>query len=431
MSSPRRSSARAALAQPAYRRLYISSFASNIGSWMQTVIIGPFALSLTNGSSLFVAMLMGAQMGPLLLLSIPGGAMAGRVQRRKQYMISNHLLQILCALFLAVVASSDQPNKWLVWLGVLGGGIANAFNAPMFQSVMPELVGKENIAGAVSLGSAQMNGSRVVGPVLLAAIASFMVVTPTMVFLFNAVSFLTVIWALATISIPGPPAQRDSDAMGFAQLAVGVREARATPVLQRVLLMMFTFSFACLAYVTLFPAIAEGMLHMNSKSSTYNLIYATWGVGALCGALSLSTILARVDARRLPQVLLLGFALCAALWTTLRSVSPVLFVLLFVLGFCYFGTTTALNTVLQENLTRRNRPYVMSLWFMSFGGTVPLAGLWAGSVMDSRIGSERGAMVVLLVAAGVAVLLAFKGDLRDLAGRPLPGTPAAGSTPEY
>jgi MFS family permease len=392
---------------------------------MQTVVIGPYALALSGGKASFVAYLMAAQLGPLLLLSIPGGALAGRIQRRRRYMINMQLVQIAFALFLAITAAT-QPNKWFVFCGVLGGGISNALNAPLYQSVLPELVGRENIAGAVSLGSAQINGSRVIAPLLLAALSLVVNVTPTMVFVFNAISFLSVIWALTTVAIPGPPARQDSDATGFSVLAVGIRETRANPVAGRVLLMMFSFSLACLAYVTLFPSISESLLGLSSNSATYKLMFATWATGALCGALSMSTVLARVNKQRVPQWLLIGFALAAGLWSTFRSVSVLLFVVLFVLGFCYFGTTTALNTVLQEHLTPRTRPYVMSLWFMSFGGTVPLAGFWAGWVMDSRIGATRGSVLVLLIAAAAAVLLAFTGDLRHVAARTPPAVPVAG-----
>jgi MFS family permease len=140
----------------------------------------------------------------------------------------------------------------------------------------------------------------------------------------------------------------------------------------------------------------------------------------------MSTVLSHVDKKRVPQRLLMGFAVMMAVWSTLRSVSPTLFVVLFVLGFCYFGSTTALNTVLQEHLTSRNRPYVMSLWFMSFGGTVPLAGFWAGWFMDSRIGAVRGAVGVLLIGAVIATALAFSADLRHVAARTPPAVPAAG-----
>jgi MFS family permease len=195
-------------------------------------------------------------------------------------MVTLQLAQILCAVFLAVSAATS-PNKWMILLGVLGGGIANALNAPLYQSVLPELVGRENIAGGVSLGSAQINGSRVIAPVVLAVLSLLFDVTPSMVFAFNAFSFLSIIWALMTIKVPGPPKRSDTDVTGVAVLGIGWRETRANPVAQRVLLIMFTFSFACLAYITLFPSISESLLQLDSNSSTYKLMFATWGTGAL------------------------------------------------------------------------------------------------------------------------------------------------------
>jgi MFS family permease len=412
--APTPGTARAALAQADFRRLYVSMFASNIGSWMQTVIIGPYALRLSGNRASFVGWIMMAQLGPLLFLSIPGGALAAKIRNRKLYMINLQVAQIVFALFLCVLASGSHPNKWLIVAGVLGGGISNALNAPISQSVMPEIVGRENISAAVSLGSAQINGSRVIGPVLLAIVSQFLHVSPTMVFAFNAITFITIIWALATITIPGPPERTGSEVVGFASLGLGFAELRVNPVARRTLSIMLFFSFFCLAYVAQFPSIAESLLAVNSKSKSYLILFGVWGLGAMCGSLSMSTVLAHTDKRRIPQILLGGFAVMCALWSLFSSLSPLVYAVLFVLGFCYFGTTTALNTVLQQNLTPRSRPYVLSFWFMCFGGTVPFAGFWAGWMMDSGLGKRSGAIVVLLVAAAGAAILAFFGDLRKL-----------------
>jgi MFS family permease len=404
--------ARAALAQPAFRRMYFSGFASNIGNWMQTVVLGPYALRLSGNSARFVALLMLAQLGPLLVLSIPGGTLAARIRQRQRYMIWLHVAQIICALYLALLALGDRPNQWLVLLGVLGGGVGNALSAPVWTSVLPELVGKENIGGAVSLGSAQVNASRVIGPVILALVSLVITVTPSAVFTFNAFTFLAMIWAAATISIPPPPPLRPEDPTGWRSLLGGLHETRINPVARRVLGVMFVFSLASLAYVPQFPSISEALLELDSKGRTYLYLFGTWGFGALLGALSMSTVLASVDKRRLPPLLLSGFAAMLVAWSVLRSPSPIAFAVVFVLGFCYFGTTTALNTVLQQHLSSRARPQVMALWFMCFGGTVPLSGLWAGELMDSGIGHRRGAVAVLVIGAVVAAGLAFVSDLR-------------------
>ncbi len=411
--------ARAVLAQHDFRRLYLSTFSSSVGSWMQTVVVGPLALRL--GGESFVGLLMFANFGPILVLSIPSGALAAKLRNRRRYMIGVQCMQIVFAVFLAAVAVNGTPNKWLLLLGVLGGGTMNSLNGPVSQSLMPDIVGRENIPAAVSLGSAQMNGSRVVGPVALALISQVVHITPSMVFLFNAITFLAVIWALATINVPAA-AERTAEVMGFRSLGVGFRELGVNPVARRVLSIMLAFSLLCLAYVTQFPSLAEGLLTMNSQDKSYLFMFGVWGFGALCGALSMSTVLARTDKRPLPRRLLIGFALMMAVWSTQRSPSLFVHVVLLGLGFFYFGTTTALNTLLQQSLSPARRPYVMSLWFMCFGGTIPIAGLWAGWVMESSLGARTGAMVVLIIGASVATILAFFGDLRSVGS---PEVPAA------
>lgn len=398
--------------QPDFRRLYFSTFSSSIGSWMQTVVVGPLALRL--GGEFFVGLLMFANFGPILVLSIPSGALAAKIRNRRRYMVSLQSLQLVCALYLAFVARHGQPNKWFLLVGVLGGGVLNSLNGPVSQTLMPELVGRENIPAAVSLGSAQINGSRVVGPVALAVVSQLFTVTPSLVFTFNAITFLAVIWALSTIHVPMAP-ERPSEVTGWKSLSVGLRELQSNPSARRVLTMMFVFSLLCLAYVPQFPSLTEGLLTIDSQDRPYLYMYGIWGFGALCGALSMSTILAHVDKRPLPRRLFCGFAVFMAVWSTQRSSNVLVYLALLGLGFCYFGSTTALNTVLQQNLSPHNRPYVMSLWFMSFAGTIPIAGLWAGGLMESALGAQRGATVVLLVGAAGALGLAWFGDLRSVA----------------
>ncbi len=408
-SGPRPGTAAAALAQPEFRRLYFGGFASNIGSWAQQVILGPYALSISNGSGRFVGLVALAQLGPLLLFAVLGGTLAARVRPRRTYMIMLQLVQLGFALFLAALSLGDNPSKVLLVLGVAGGGIANAFYGPMYQTILPELVGKENIPGAVSLGSTMVNGSRVIGPVLLAIASLFMTVSPTQVFVLNAVTFLSIIWAVVGMSIPPPPPRRDTDRTGIAALSDGFHELRRNPIAARVLSIMFLFSLLCLAYVAQFPKLAEQNFGIASKSTTYLFLFGVWGTGALCGSLAMATIFASIDKRNIPFILLGGFAVLIAIFGNLTSIGPA-YVVGFFLGFCYFGTTTALNTVLQQHLDGRSRGPVMAIWFMCFGGTVPFAGMWGGFVMDKGIPgliNHGSATTVLMIGAAAAAALAF------------------------
>ena len=162
---------------------------------------------------------------------------------------------------------------------------------------------------------------------------------------------------------------------------MGIRIARSRPILARILLSMALFSFFSLPYVGLFPAVAELNFGIDAGSPAYKWLYATWGLGACLGALGTGTLFAGVDKRRLITPGFLGFAASLAAFALVRVPAPA-FPIGFVLGFCYFLTATGLLTVLQESIEDHERAVVMSLWFMAFGGTVPLGNLVFGPLMD-------------------------------------------------
>jgi predicted MFS family arabinose efflux permease len=137
-------------------------------------------------------------------------------------------------------------------------------------------------------------------------------------------------------------------------------------------------------------------------------MYATWGLGACLGALSIGTVLAHVDKRRLIPIGFLGFAASLAAFALIREPAPA-FAAGFVLGACYFGTATAMVTVVQSSVADHERARVMALWFMAFGGTVPLGNIIFGPVIDAI-----GARWVLLGGAAFAVGLAWWTSLARL-----------------
>ena len=401
-AEPRPGTARAALAQRDFRIMYTGGFASNVGTWMQNVVLGPFAYKLAGGSATFAGLVIFAQLGPLLLLSIPGGALANRA-RRRPYMICAQSEQLLFALALAALATQARPSRLLVVLAVLGGGIGNAMVAPVYQAVLPDLVGRENLAGAVSLNSAQINGSRVIAPILIAVLRGFLGTSDATFFVINAITFLFVIVSLLLLHFPAPPPR--TSVSWRDELLVGIREVRRNPVARRTLALLFTMSLVCLPFVGQFPTVAERNFGIDSKSTVYAAIYGTWGFGAMLGSLSMSTVFAHVDKRRIISGLFAAFGVMLGLFSVLSSSGPA-FPVGALLGFFYFGCTTAMMTVLQQHLQARTRAPVMALWFMCFGGTVPLGSMWGGWAMDHW--SVTG---VLLIGAVTAIGLAFRGDL--------------------
>lgn len=395
-STPRPGSARAALNYSGFKQLWIGAFASNIGTWMQNVVL-PAYLYHRTGKAWVVGVVVFAQLGPLLVLSLPAGVLADRVDRRR-WLIGMNAIQMACSAMLFPLVAWETAI-WSILLVQLGIGIANAMAAPAFSAAIPALVGTRDLPGAISLSSAQLNGSRVLGPVI-AAVLALWGVTTAQFFLVNAGTYLFVIGALWRLRLP-TVVRHDDGRRGWRQLGAGFQIVRHRPVLARLLLALSTYSFISLPYVGLFPAVAEMNFGIEARSGMFKWLYATWGLGAMLGALAIGTVLVGWDVRRVIRSGFAAFALLLGIFAVVRAPWAA-FLVGFGLGIAYFATTTAMLTLFQARLADNERGRVMSLWFMAFGGTVPVGNLIFGPVID-----VVGARWVLLLGAVWAGVLAW------------------------
>ncbi len=394
--------ARAALAVRPFRTVFIGSFLSNIGTWMQNVTLGAFAYELTR-SPAFVSLIVFAQLGPMLLLSVVGGLLADSVDRRK-IIVGAQSVQLLGSILLAALVAVDDPRRALILGCVLAIGIGNALNAPAWVATMPDLVGRANLAGAISLNSTQMNASRVVGPAIAGAL--YPVIGASGIFLVNAFTYVAAIGTVLAVRIP--PVKRDLNGpQGLRRLAGGFAVARRDPLVGRILLVLVTFSFLCLPFIGQMPTVAAVNLGMDTESLSYGLLYAAFGLGAVTGAMSIGTFLSGVGKEDAVRFGFAGFSGSLLVFALLRHPAPAYPVVALV-GFTYFSAVTALNTVLQSHLAEGVRGRVMSLWLMGFGGTVPLGLLFAGPI------AETTSITVVLLYGAVAAFLLFL--FADIAG---------------
>ena len=292
-----------ALRQQTFRRVYTGAFFSNIGTWMQNVVLGALAYDITQSSS-FVGLILFAQLGPMLFFSMVGGLLADSFDRRR-LLVTISSTQAVLALGLALVARSDDPNRlWLVGIVFLIGMGQSAFG-PTYSAVLPDMVGPGNLAGAISLNSAQMNGSRVIGP----AIGGLLFATygASWVFVINAATYFFVIGALLSVTLP----EVENSGAGeprLQRLALGFRIARARHPVGRSLGLMVAFSFLCLPFIGQMPVLAAENLGIAAKSSAYGWLYACFGLGAMFGAISIGTVCSDVAKERLVRQGLLAFA---------------------------------------------------------------------------------------------------------------------------
>ena len=228
-----------ALSHVAFRRMWIGSFASNIGTWMQTLVLGAYAYDLT-GSSAFVGLLTFAQLGPLLLLGLFGGLFADLFDRRL-LLITLQIEQAIFSLVLAaIVGFGGEPSRWALFACVFAIGIGNALNLPAWSAVLPSLVGRTDLPGAISLNSTQVNLSRVIGPAIAGVL--YPIVGPSWIFVTNAATYLFVVAALLSVRFPAVPR---SASKGWDNLVLGLRVARNNPVVGRILVTLPIFSFFC------------------------------------------------------------------------------------------------------------------------------------------------------------------------------------------
>ena len=393
-------SARAALSHSTFRRVFVGAFLSNIGSWMQNVVLGALAYDLTQ-SPTFIGVLLFAQLGPLLLFSLTGGLLADLVDRRR-LLIGVSVTQGLLSLVLAWVARGDDPSRVSIVAVVFLIGVGQAIFAPTYSAVLPALVGRRDLAGAISLNSAQMNGSRVIGPVIGAVL--YVRFGAGWVFAGNAASYLLVIWSLATVRLPDP-APDASGLRGFRRLGAGLTIARRNRVVGRCLMLIFLFSLLSLPFIGQLPTLAERNLGIAAKSGEYGILYSCFGVGALIGALSIGTVLSDRNLVKVTRVGLALFSVFLAAFALVRS-PPIAYIAVTLVGIAYFAVITSLSTVLQQQLDDSSRGRVMALWIMGFGGTVPIGNLLAGPVIEAS-----SITVVVLIGAAVAVVLAWYADL--------------------
>lgn len=395
-------SARAALSYRGFRLIWLGLFASNTGTWMQNFILPAYVDERTESAAL-VGLLVFAQLGPLLLLSIPAGILADRLPR-KPWLVGLQAAQMLLTLLLASLVAVDA-SLWTLFAVQLSIGVANALNAPAFQSSIPMLVARQDIAGAVSLNSVMINVTRVLGPALAAVLAGIGFST-SQLFVVNGATYLFLIGALLAVLIPDMRTQHPEQ--GWRRLLTGVNIARSRRVLARILVSMCLFSLICLPFIGLFAPVARLNFGIDVTSATYKWLYATWGLGASIGALAVATVLAGSSRPRIITRGFIGFAISLAAFALVRTATPA-FPIAFVLGLFYFMTATAMVTSLQVNLRDGERASVMPLWFMAFGGTVPVGNLVFGPVMD-----VIGARPVMLLGAVFALFLAWWTDLGHL-----------------
>jgi MFS family permease len=385
-----------------FRLLWLGALLSSVGTWMQKVAQAWLIVTLTGTASAFYLGL-DAFIGelPILLLTLIGGVVADRANRR-HLLLASQCVQMAAAFALATLVFTDRVHVWQIIALSFITGIAQAFGGPAYQSLIPSLIPKETLPNAIALNSIQFNLARVIGPIIAGgALTAFGMVA---CFGLNGVSFLFVIAAIVGLRVThvrptGTAGMRD-------QLTGGLRYVRNQPQLMTLTTLGFISAFLGLPLLTFLPIITKDVFHQDVALYTRFMTIA--GMGAVLGALTVAWI---GKHRHMGWMLLIMQALLGvvavafSLSTTLWLSQALLFAGGAMLVTCFSMTTSLVQLLAPHELRGR----VVSIYMVAFRGGSPLGGLISGWLV-TQIGS---APYVLALNGGLLTVVALIAMTRD------------------
>jgi MFS family permease len=374
-----------------YRLFFAGQLTSLVGTWMQTVAQSWLVYRLT-GSATLLGLVGFASQFPIFLLSPVAGAVADMYPRRRTMIVIQSLMMLL-AFPLAVLTLMHRIQVSDVIVLAILLGIVNAFDIPVRQSFVAEMVGREDLINAIALNSSMMNGARIIGPAVAGILVS--VVGEGWCFFLNGLSYLAVIIGLIFITA-GNNRPREHEGSRIEAILEGFRFALHTRPVRALLLLLGVVSLMGMPYSVLMPIFADKILKGGAKG--LGLLMGSSGVGALLGA---AVLAGRQGVRGLGNWVMFA---CAGFGTSLMlfSLSRNFWfstLLLLPVGFSMMVQMASSNTLIQSMVPDRLRGRVMALYSMMFLGMAPFGALLSG-ILANLMGAPS------TVALGGAVCIA-------------------------
>ena len=323
----------------------------------------------------------------------------------------------LLAVILGLLVYSGHVEVWQVFLLALGLGFVNAFDMPVRQAFVVEMVGRDDIANAVALNSAVFNMSRIVGPAIGGLAIAAIGLAP--LFFVNAISYVAVVIGLVMMREADLHVTAARVVVGRSvrsvvdRLAEGLRYVRNDPPIFLAITTLAIVATFAMNFSVLIPVLARDVLH--GDADTYGFLMAASGFGSLVSALSIAFGQRPSLGRLLVGALTIGLAMIGLGFS--RSL-PVDLGLMFIAGWGAISMAATINTIIQLRVPDMLRGRVMSVYTTVFAGSTPIGGLFSGGVA-----SYGGAPAALAVGGLFAVFAAAWGFTR------LPARPEIRSLP--
>ena len=387
-----------------FQLLWIGSIISNSGDWMDQIALNWLVYQLS-GSAVQLAFLNLARLAPIFVFTLIGGVIADRAERRRLLFTTQAVAMVL-AFVLATLTITGLVQIWMVLIIAVGRGIVLSFNQPARQSLISELVPREDLKNAIALNSATLNLTRVLGPTLGGVLIATVGVAGA--FYLNAASFLAVLGALALMRFP-ERVQRKKSGM-LADLAGGLAYLHQRPTLRTLVLLALLPMVLGMPYMTMLTVFASDVLKVGGGG--LGLLTACSGIGAVTGALWVAANAHRVRLGRLMFFGLMGFgatlivfALSPWFWLSVMALIAV--------GAAQQIYMASNNALIQTNVEEEFRGRIVSTLFLN-RSMVPLGTVLAGlgtQLVGVQATSAAMATGLLLLALTMSRLAPAARDL--------------------
>jgi len=403
----------APLKEPLFRKVWGSSFISNIGAWMYNVGVSWLSATMS-ASPLIISLMQTASSLPSFLFSYLAGVTSDRVDRRK-LIIGIQLT--LFAVFVALIIFT-----WLGWLNIylllvftFLIGTCTAFVTPVWDSVTPEIVSTENLKPAIAMEGVNFNLARAVGPALGGVFITAWGILS--VFIFNAFSALAPIFGVYGWKNKATPAPTNT----FRESArEGLQAIRKNKPFRLLLVRTLSFTAFVSTLFALLPQLSTYEWHQTNKQFTF--LWVSLGLGALLGSYLLSLIKKSVKPANIIYFSCLLVASCLFLLTTTTN-TYLLYLILFITGIGWIIAIATINVLAQELSPAPYKGRFLSVNTTVFQGSLALSSAgwgWLATQISTLQVFEIAAISMALLSTLVVFLLPMSPEADATIVTPVP-----------
>jgi MFS family permease len=364
----------ASLRHPNFRLWFVGQLVSLVGTWTQSAALGYLVYELTL-SPAYLGYVNFAAGAPAWFITLWAGIIADRMSRRK-LMILIQSSMMAPAIILAVLTFTNRILPWHILVLAAISGIAIAFDGPVRQAFVPELIEREDLTNAIALNAMMFNIAVMLGPAIGGMLYAW--IGPGWCFTINAISFLAVILALAMmrISNPAPVARRHVTRQDMAAGLIFVLKNRDVLVLILSIGLIAMFGIGLLA---LMPAWSVEVLHGGPQ--TNGLILSARGFGAIVASILVASLGHTHYRRRMWATGTLLLPVMLLLFSFMRLL-PLSLLMMVGVGMGFMLAANTGNAMVQLQLPDELRGRVMSVYIFVFFGSFPLGSLLAGQMAE-------------------------------------------------